>query len=250
MNGEAKKLIERVAAGEIPLAEALALAAKVSGDVDDIGFARLDHGRKARCGLPEFVYGAGKTAEQLVRIMGRLFARSGEAFATRLDAEKLAALEQAFPAGEADPTGRTFAVYREPRASRGEVAVLCAGTSDLPVAQEARNTLRFCGIGATLYSDVGVACIERVLALTDVLRRADCCIVAAGMEGALPSVVGGLTPAPVIAVPTSVGYGAALSGFAALAGMLNSCSAGVTVVNIDNGFGAACAAVRLLREKK
>ena len=250
MNGEAKRLIERVAAGEIPLAEALVLAAKASGDVADIGCARLDHGRKARCGFPEFVYGAGKTAEQLVRIVGHLFERSGEAFATRLNAEKLAALEQAFPAGEADPTGRTFAIYREPRASRGEVAVLCAGTSDLPVAQEAVNTLRFCGIGATLYSDVGVACIERVLALTDVLRRADCCIVAAGMEGALPSVVGGLTPAPVIAVPTSVGYGAALSGFTALAGMLNSCSAGVTVVNIDNGFGAACAAVRILREKK
>lgn len=250
MNGETEKLIGRVAAGEITLAEALALAAKASGDIADIGCARLDYGRKVRCGFPEFVYGASKSAEQLVRIMGHLAERSGEAFATRLDPAKLEALQQAFPEGEADPTARTFAICRKSRASRGEVAVLCAGTSDLPVAQEARNTLRFCGIGATLYSDVGVACIERVLALSDVLRRADCCIVAAGMEGALPSVVGGLTPAPVIAVPTSVGYGAALSGFAALAGMLNSCSSGVTVVNIDNGFGAACAAVRILREKK
>jgi len=250
MNGEFEKLLKRTAAGELPIAEALALAAKQSPDVADIGCARLDLGRRARCGFPEFVYGESKTAEQLVRIMGRLFEHSGEAFATRLDAAKLDALSRAFPAGEADPTGRTFAVYSTPRASRGEVAVLCAGTSDLPVAQEAKNTLRFCGIGATLYCDVGVACIERVLALTDVLRRADCCIVAAGMEGALPGVVGGLTPAPVIAVPTSVGYGASLAGFAALAGMLNTCSSGVTIVNIDNGFGAACAAVRLLRERK
>lgn len=250
MDDAVKKIIEETASGAMTLAQALAQAAALSGQVADIGCARIDHGRTVRCGFPEFVYGAGKNADQLVRIVGHMAEKSGEAFVTRLDSTKLNALKQAFPAGEADALAGTFAFYSTPRGSRGEVAVLCAGTSDLPVAQEALNTLRFCGIGATLYSDVGVACIERVLVLGDRLRQADCCIVAAGMEGALPSVVGGLTPAPVIAVPTSVGYGAALGGMAALAGMLNSCASGVTVVNIDNGFGAACAAIRLLHKTK
>lgn len=250
MNEAVQKLIAQTASGEFTLAQALIQAAALSGQVSDIGCARIDHGRSARCGFPEFIYGAGKNAEQLVRIVGHMAEKNGEAFATRLDAAKLDVLKQAFPAGEADALAGTFALYTVPRGSRGEVAVLCAGTSDLSVAHEALNTLRFCGIGATLYSDVGVACIERILVLGDRLRQADCCIVAAGMEGALPSVVGGLTPAPVIAVPTSVGYGAALGGFAALSGMLNSCASGVTVVNIDNGFGAACAAIRILNQKK
>lgn len=250
MDEAVQKLIAQTAAGEVSLAQALAQAAVLTGQVTDIGCARVDHGRAARCGFPEFIYGAGKNAEQLIRIVGHMVEKNGEAFATRLDRAKLDVLQQAFPAGEADALAGTFAIYTVPRGSRGEVAVLCAGTSDLSVAQEALNTLRFCGIGATLYSDVGVACIERVLVLGDKLRKADCCIVAAGMEGALPSVVGGLTPAPVIAVPTSVGYGAALGGFAALSGMLNSCASGVTVVNIDNGFGAACAAIRILNQKR
>ncbi len=251
MGQTAENLIARTAAGEISLAEALACASQIAGSVEDIGCAKLDHGRVQRCGFPEFIYGEGKSLEQLFQIVRRMTERAGEVLVTRLDAVKGSALHQEFPSGEWDALAGTFAVMDStPDGSQGEVAVLCAGTSDLGVAQEALNTLRFCGIGACLYGDVGVSCIGRVLALEDKLRRADCCIVVAGMEGALPSVVGGMTSAPVIAVPTSVGYGAALGGFAALAGMLNSCSAGVTVVNINNGFGAACAAVRLMRNRK
>jgi len=218
--------------------------------IDDIGCARIDFDRSRRCGFPEFIYGAGKNIEQLKQIIARMVSRTGEAMTTRLDEVKGRALQESFPEGELDPVAGTFVIQRHSGRRCGNVAVLCAGTSDLSVAQEALNTLHFCGIGATLYTDVGVACLDRILALKEDLRRADSCIVAAGMEGALPSVVGGLTPAPVIAVPTSVGYGAALGGFAALAGMLNSCSSGITVVNIDNGFGAACAAVRIMRNRE
>jgi len=240
-------LIAETAAGRISLGEAFARASLL-GKSADIGCARLDYDRVNRCGMPEFIYGAGKSVEELLKIASHMVKTCGRAMATRLDEVRGRAMQSAFPDGEWDSAAGTFLIGTPAGPERGTVAVLCAGTSDMPVAREAVNTLRFCGIHGEIYCDAGVANIGRVLALESVLRRADAVIVAAGMEGALPSVVGGLIPCPVIAVPTSVGYGAAMNGFAALTGMLNSCAAGVTVVNIDNGFGAACAAVRMLRQ--
>jgi pyridinium-3,5-biscarboxylic acid mononucleotide synthase len=215
---------------------------------EDGVFARLDHNRLLRQGQVEVVYGPGKTVPQLLEI-GRRFARRGDAMlVTRLDDEGLAALAAEFPAGTASAVGRTFSLAaREPVPPkvRGTVLVVTAGTGDLPVAEEAVATATALGQPVERLFDVGVAGIHRILSGVGALRSAAVVIVVAGMEGALPSVVGGLVRAPVIAVPTSVGYGASFHGLAPLLGMLNSCAAGVTVVNIDNGFGAACAAARI-----
>ena len=245
----AEELIARVRSGELDFATALGMAAQAAGGVVDIGCARVDHARSRRCGFPEFIYGAGKQAEALTAIVREMVDRSGAALATRLDHARGEKLAAAFPEGEFDPVAGTFMVKKKSPVPRGRVLVIAAGTSDAGPAREALHTLQFCDIGAELISDVGVAGLERLFAVADRLRSADACIVVAGMEGALPSVVGGLVKCPVIAVPTSVGYGMALGGLAALAGMLNSCAAGITVVNIDNGFGAACAAVRLMSLK-
>ena len=242
------QMLTRLADGSMTFAEAAALAAQSGGAVDDIGCARIDYARSRRCGFPEFIYGAGKNASQIAAIAEAMAARCGAFFVTRIPEDAAALLCEKFPEGISDPVGRTFALGSGVPACKGKAAVLCAGTSDLPVAKECVNTLQYCGVQTDLIADVGVAGLERLFAVLPRLKDADCCIVAAGMEGALPSVVGGLTALPVIAVPTSVGYGAAMGGLAALAGMLNSCASGITVVNIDNGFGAACAALRMIRK--
>ncbi len=244
------KILEEAAAGRLGFVEAVAELAAASGAVGELKEAKIDHAREARCGFPEFVYGAGKSLEQLLEIIPEIHGRIGSVLVTRLPAETGSALVQAFPAGEYDPAARTFRIRDPERRLTGKVLVVTAGSSDHGVAKEALHTLEACGIGAELVADVGVAGIERLFASLDRLRSADVCIVVAGMEGALPSVVGGLVRCPVIAVPTSVGYGAAFGGVAALLGMLNSCASGVTVVNIDNGFGAACAAARMIRANK
>ena len=244
------KILEEAAAGRLGFVEAVAELAAASGAVGELKEAKIDHAREARCGFPEFVYGAGKSLEQLLEIIPEIHGRTGSVLVTRLPAETGSALVQAFPAGEYDPAARTFRIRDPERWLTGKVLVVTAGSSDHGVAKEALHTLEACGIGAELVADVGVAGIERLFASLDRLRSADVCIVVAGMEGALPSVVGGLVRCPVIAVPTSVGYGAAFGGVAALLGMLNSCASGVTVVNIDNGFGAACAAARMIRANK
>lgn len=244
------KILEEAAAGRLGFVEAVAELAAASGAVGELKEAKIDHAREARCGFPEFVYGAGKSLEQLLEIIPEIHGRTGSVLVTRLPAETGSALVQAFPAGEYDPAARTFRIRDPERRLTGKVLVVTAGSSDLGVANEALHTLEACGVGAELVADVGVAGIERLFASLDRLRSADVCIVVAGMEGALPSVVGGLVRCPVIAVPTSVGYGAAFGGVAALLGMLNSCASGVTVVNIDNGFGAACAAARMIRANK
>lgn len=244
------KILEEAAAGRLGFVEAVAELAAASGAVGELKEAKIDHAREARCGFPEFVYGAGKSLEQLLEIIPEIHGRTGSVLVTRLPAETGSALVQAFPAGEYDPAARTFRICDPERRLTGKVLVVTAGSSDHGVAKEALHTLEACGIGAELVADVGVAGIERLFASLDRLRSADVCIVVAGMEGALPSVVGGLVRCPVIAVPTSVGYGAAFGGVAALLGMLNSCASGVTVVNIDNGFGAACAAARMIRANK
>lgn len=217
--------------------------------VADLGFARVDLDRATRTGDPEVVYGAGKTPEEVVAILGALHDRHPEraVLATRLAPEALAAVSVALPHASADPVARAVTVGPLPTA-RGTVAVVSAGTSDAPVAAEAALTVRVHGAAVDRISDVGVAGLHRLLAVRDRLEAADCLVVVAGMEGALPSVVGGLTGVPVVAVPTSVGYGASLGGVAALLAMLNSCAPGITVVNIDNGYGAGVHAARVARQ--
>jgi NCAIR mutase (PurE)-related protein len=199
----------------------------------------MDHARELRTGWPEVVFGAGKTPDQVAEIAARIAARGQNVLVTRTTAEAHRVVSARLAHAVHHETARCITVETAPAAPLGgEVAVVCAGTSDLPVAQEAAVTARMCGARVEMLRDVGVAGIHRLLAHTDLLQRAEVLVVVAGMEGALPSVVGGLVERPVIAVPTSVGYGASFGGIAALLAMLNSCASGVTVVNIDNGFGA------------
>jgi NCAIR mutase (PurE)-related protein len=206
----------------------------------------LDPGRLARQGFPEIIYCQGKTAVQIADNLRSLADANGRAFGTRLPADRADEVLAALPDAVYDPLSKTIALGALPAANGRTVALVTAGTSDLPVAGEAAATLAFLGHAVLRFNDIGVAGIHRLLARIDEIRAASVVIVVAGMEGALPSVVGGLVVAPVIAVPASVGYGAAFEGLAALLGMLNSCAAGLTVVNIDNGFGAAIAAHRIL----
>ncbi len=216
--------------------------------VSDLGYARLDTDRAARTGDPEVVYGAGKTAAQVVEILQTLRAAHPDRaiLATRLSDAVLGTVVAEVPDVVVDEVARAVTVGPLPVA-QGTVAVVSAGTSDAPVAAEAALTARVYGAGVKTINDVGVSGLHRILAARDELLTANCLIVVAGMEGALPSVVGGLTGVPLVAVPTSVGYGASFGGVAALLGMLNSCAPGVTVVNIDNGFGAGVFAARVAR---
>ena len=214
----------------------------------DLGYARLDTDRLERTGDAEVVYGAGKTPSQVVELLRTLHeTHPGNAIlATRLTEEAQAAVSAALPDAVVDPIGRTAVLGSAP-VLRGTVGVVAAGTSDAPVAAEAATTVQVFGSSVDLITDVGVAGLHRIMAVRERLDAADCLIVVAGMEGALPSVVGGLVGVPLVAVPTSVGYGASFGGVAALLGMLNSCAPGVTVVNIDNGFGAGVFAARVAR---
>ena len=217
---------------------------------EDLEFARLDHHRAIRQGHPEVVFAEGKTVEQVVAICDRLAAATGGFLCTRCTPAQAGALTARFPGTTWHDLARVVShgsAERRPAAEAGTILVVSAGTSDLPVAEEAAVVAEAFGHSVARLADVGVAGLHRLLAETDRLRDARVIIVVAGMEGALPSVVGGLVAVPVIAVPTSVGYGASFGGIAALLGMLNSCAAGVTVVNIDNGFGAAAAASRICR---
>jgi NCAIR mutase (PurE)-related protein len=215
---------------------------------EDLGDARVDHHRSLRIGLPEVIYAGGKTPAQTLAIFSALVASGVDVLATRVDAATSEAVLIAHPRAVSNPTARTLALIQTVGApTLGHVAVLCAGTSDVPVAEEAAVTAETFHARVTRLYDVGVAGLHRLLAVREELASADVVIVCAGMEGALPSVVGGLVGVPVIAVPTSVGYGASFSGVTALLGMLNSCSPNVSVVNIDNGFGAAYSAVLIAR---
>jgi hypothetical protein len=211
----------------------------------DLGHTKFDLHRPLRNGFPEVIYGEGKTPEQV----GEIFTRMGDhtnILATRVSAEMAEHVLRVCPDAEHNATGRTLTLTRTPVEYRdGEIAIVTAGTSDLPVAEEALDTCRMLGSHASIVCDVGVAGIHRLLERVEQLRKARVIIVIAGMEGALASVVGGLVSQPIIAVPTSVGYGASFSGLSALLGMLTSCASGVSVVNIDNGFGAACAACKI-----
>jgi NCAIR mutase (PurE)-related protein len=216
----------------------------------DLGFARVDVDREARQGVPEVVYGPGKTAGQIVGIVSALLRHNqGPVLVTRIGPDEAEAVAQEVPAGRYDAEARLL-TWR-PAPPRGfALGIVAAGTADRPVAAEAAAVATGLGLATTAWHDVGVAALDRVLAVKDQLRRQDAVIVVAGMEGALASVVGGLVACPVVAVPTSTGYGASLEGVTALLAMHASCAAGITVVNIDSGFGAAMAAHRLARTRE
>lgn len=221
------------------------------GTVEDLGFAAVDHGRVLRKGFPEVVYCEGKTAPQVATIALSITRSGNVLLATRANLRQYNAVRNVVRGARFNPVARTIVANEKLVVERGTgtILVVTAGTSDLPVAEEAVETARLMGNPVELMPDVGVAGIHRLLSQASRLQRASVIIVVAGMEGALPSVVGGLVGVPVIAVPTSIGYGASFHGLAALLGMLNSCAAGVTVVNIDNGFGAGFAAGLMNRER-
>ena len=247
---EIEQLTGQLLAGKIGQSDFV--AALHESAAADLGDVTLDLDRRRRCGFPEVVFGEGKSAETVAKIVARLTAEGLPALATRITPEKGQELSRQFSTGVYNAAARTFrlppAGYSAPPL-RGRVAVVTAGTSDLPVAEEARETLHWMGIGVELVGDVGVAGLHRLIAQLPRIVGSDAVVVAAGMEAALPSVVGGLVDCPVIAVPTSVGYGASLGGVAALLGMLNSCAANVTVVNIDAGFKAGYVAGLIAHQK-
>lgn len=243
---EVKAVLEKVRSGDISPDDALVLLRQLP--VSDLGFAQLDLHRELRQGLPEAIYSESKTPEQVVSIAARLLDHTtAPVLATRASPEVASALRQKWEIAEYHPSARLVVLRAEKKKLPGRVTVVSAGTSDLPVAEEAIVTAEALGANVERITDVGVAGLHRLLNTQDRLHDTDVIIVVAGMEGALASLVGGITSAPVVAVPTSVGYGASFEGLAALLAMLNSCAAGVVVTNIDNGFGAAAFALRLLR---
>ena len=249
--GELATLIEDIRTGACPVDEAMARLRRLP--FADLGFARVDHHRQLRQGLPEAVYGPGKTPEQCARIVADLLSDGGgPVILTRASAGQVEAALAVDPACVLTPPVATrerlsTLVWRPAATRPARVTIITAGTGDLPVAEECLATLSAYGLKADLVADCGVAGVHRLLASVDLLAESDAVVVVAGMEGALASLVGGLTAAPVVAVPTSVGYGASLEGVTALLAMLASCAAGISVVGIDNGYGAACAVARLLR---
>lgn len=232
-----EEILASHAKGLISLDEATKAIKNLS--YEDIGYARVDHARAERQGFPEVIFGQGKTREQISGIFEKLLARSPNVLITRTDANTFGDIRNIYTESEWHESAKLIRVFRDKtELGTGEIAVVTAGTSDIPVAEEAALTAETMGNRVKRIWDAGVAGIHRILSEREMLQNARVVVVVAGMEGALPSVVGGLVKVPVIAVPTSIGYGASLNGIAALLGMLNSCSSNVTVVNIDNGFGA------------
>ena len=241
-----RELLESIRRGALSVDEALDRLRHLP--YEDLGFAEIDHHRTLRKGFPEVILGEGKTAEQVAAIAERLAAHADRLLITRVGPDTYGVVKERVPDATYHPTARAVTLDRSKEPSRPGVAVLCAGTSDLPVAEEAEVTAELMGSAVERLYDVGVAGIHRLLDKMEVMRSARALVAVAGMEGALPSVVAGLVAAPVIAVPTSVGYGASFRGLAPLLAMLNSCAAGVAVVNIDNGFGAGYLAAVINRQ--
>jgi pyridinium-3,5-biscarboxylic acid mononucleotide synthase len=246
MNEESiRDMLARVANGAMTPDEATQMLRRLP--FEDVGFAKVDHHRALRCGVPEVIFCPAKTPQQVATIAGRILAGGASVLATRASQEQFEAVRQTCPDAEFHDAARCITVRRDAQEGVGCVIVVCAGTSDLPVAEEALVTARMMGADARLIADVGVAGLHRLLAHGAEMLEANVIVAVAGMEGALPSVVAGLVSVPVVAVPTSIGYGASFGGIAALLAMLNSCASGVTVVNIDNGFGAGYAAAMMNR---
>jgi len=237
MEDQLRSLFEEVRTGATDVDAALERVRHLP--FEDLGFAKVDHHRALRHGMPEVIFGLGKTAEHVIAIAGKLLERADNVLITRTTPDMAERVIEELPDAEYFPLSGAIRFWRNRVThGKGKIAVVCAGTSDIPVAEEAQVTAEVMGNEVEHFYDVGVAGIHRLLANSERLMEARVLIVCAGMEGALPSVVGGLVSVPVIAVPTSVGYGASFHGLAALLGMLNSCASNVTVVNIDNGFGA------------
>ena len=248
MNEQAlRELLAAVGSGETAIDDAMTRLRSLP--FESMGFANVDHHRSLRCGFSEVIFCPGKTPDQVAAIFERLAEPGGNVLATRADGERYEAVKAICPEAEFDELARTIALRRtDPADAVGHVAVVAAGTSDLPVAEEARITAELMDARVTTHYDVGVAGLHRLLACREELASANAIVVTAGMEGALASVVGGLVSAPVLAVPTSVGYGASFNGLAALLAMLNSCASNVCVVNIDNGFSAGTIAATINRQ--
>jgi NCAIR mutase (PurE)-related protein len=243
-----RELLEAVRGGQQSVEQAITRLRAMP--FEDIGFAKIDHHRSIRCGFPEVIYCEGKTADQVAAIFARCAEAGANIIATRASRGVFDAVARGHAKAEYHETARAITLRQQaPTPSGGTIAVVSAGTSDLPVAEEARVTAEIMDQTTATFYDVGVAGIHRLLAHSEALQSASVAIVVAGMEGALASVVGGLVDCPVIAVPTSIGYGASFQGLAALLAMLNSCASGVTVVNIDNGFGAGYTAALINRRR-
>ena len=239
-------ILQKIESGELAAKEAGAL---IQNSIEkDIGFAKIDTDRLRRTGIPEVIFSPGKTADQITKIMVAMKQSGQDIMATRATPEQYAAVKESLPAAAYDPVARIITLDAATRVEPiGLVAIVCAGTSDMPVAEEAAVTAERMGAIVERFYDVGVAGLHRLMKHLDALNSANAVVVVAGMEGALPSVVGGLISKPIIAVPTSIGYGTGLHGFSALLAMLNSCVPGISVVNIDNGFGAGIAAALINR---
>ncbi len=240
-----REMLEKVKSGELSVDEA---ERRIGLETyADMGYAKLDTAREKRTGFPEVVYCAGKPDEYIVSIYEKLLEADGRVFGTRATKEQFELVKQRIPDVEYDPISRILKVSHIEIERKGCVAVCCAGTADIPVAEEAAQTAEYFGTNVERVFDVGVSGIHRLLSKTEVLQKANCVIAVAGMEGALASVIGGIVSNPVIAVPTSVGYGASFDGLSSLLTMINSCANGITVVNIDNGYGAGYVATQINR---
>ena len=236
-----QEILDQYKNGDIELTDALQMLS--DRGIDEMGFATIDTDRLKRTGMPEVIYGSGKTVEQVTKIAERMYQNKIDILATRITAETAESIQLIIPKAKYNKLARTITYkFSNPESNKGYIAIVAAGTSDMPVAEEAAETARFLNNKVETVYDVGVAGIHRLFHKLDLIRNARVIIVVAGMEGALASVVGGLVDKPVIGVPTSIGYGANFQGLSALLSMLNSCASGVSVVNIDNGFGAACQA--------
>ena len=242
---ETREILEQVRRGTLSVEEAEGYFRRKP--IEDLGFARLDTHRQTRSGFPEVVFCAGKADEHLLRIFQALYKQNGEVLGTRASPEQAALIQNALPRAEYDPLSRILKIGRPEKRHSGCICVCTAGTADIPVGEEAAQTAEYFGCQVERLYDVGVSGLHRLLSRLETIQRANCVIAAAGMEGALASVLGGLVSRPVIAVPTSVGYGANFGGLSALLTMINSCANGVAVVNIDNGYGAGYLAAQINR---
>lgn len=242
---ETREVLKKLQSGAISLDEAEAYFCRQP--YEDLGYAKLDTHREIRSGFPEVIYCSGKSDEHLVSIYTRMYETYGEVFGTRADEHQYRLVQKKIPQIQYDPISRILKAEKENKTRRGRIAVCTAGTADIPVAEEAAQTAEYFGCVVERIYDVGVSGIHRLLSQTSKLQKANCIVAVAGMEGALASVIGGLVQNPVIAVPTSVGYGASMGGLSALLTMINSCANGIAVVNIDNGFGAGYMATQINR---
>lgn len=242
---EIKTLLEQVKDDSISIEEAEKYFRKKS--FEDYGYAKLDLGREMRSGFPEVIYCSGKPDQYLVSVYQEMYAANGEVFGTRASKEQYELVKENLPSVNYDSVSRILKIEKENKVRRGKVAICTAGTADIPVAEEAAQTAEYFGINVERIYDVGVSGIHRLFAHLEQIQEADCVIAVAGMEGALASVIGGLVHNPIIAVPTSVGYGANMNGLSALLTMINSCANGISVVNVDNGYGAGYIATQISR---